>query len=107
MKIQDLFEQTNFEDADLKDDLLFFMYSDDKFYRRKLFPVIHDFREKEKNNQACKDTFFRQCVDEACRYYCKKFDIKDNEKSVFTDVDRDEVARKIFGQEKQELDNVK
>jgi hypothetical protein len=104
MKIQDLYKQTNFEDADLKDDLMFFMYSDDKFYRRMLFPVIHDFRQKMKSQKGCEDVFFRSCVDQACKIYCKKFDIKGNEKSVFTDVDRDEVARKIFGQEKQEIE---
>lgn len=104
MKLREIFQQVNFEDTDLKDDLVFFMYNDDKFYRRMLHPSIVNFKNKIKNNQPCEDTYFRSCVDDACKIYCKKFDITDNEKSVFTDVDRDEVARKIFGQEKQEAE---
>jgi hypothetical protein len=104
MKLREIFQQVNFEDADLRDDIAFFMYNDDKFYRRLLYPAIIKFRDKIKNNQSCEDTYFRSCVDTACKVYCKQFNIKDNEKSVFTDVDRDEVARKIFGQEKQEAE---
>lgn len=100
MKLFEVDEKINLKDSDLNDDLMFFMYNDDKFYRRMLYPTIHNFVEKIKGKQACKDNYFRGCVDSACKIYCNKYDIKDGEKSVFTDVDRDEVARQIFGQER-------
>jgi hypothetical protein len=56
-----------------------------------------------KAGKPCKDDIFRPCVDHAASAYCKKFNIHDSDKSVFTDVDRDALAREIFGQERDRI----
>lgn len=100
MKINELDERFNLKEIDLIDDLDFFMNNDSQFYRRVLHPMIIKVRDHIMKGGKCKDTVFRGCVDKAVSAYCKKFDIPGNEKSVFTDIDRDEVARKIFGRER-------
>lgn len=105
MLIREFTEKDNFEDVDLLDDLDFFMNNDRQFYRRDLFPLISHLRNQIKSGKKCKDTLFRNCVDKAIDVYCKKFDITNDQKSVFTDVDRDELARKIFAKEQENINN--
>lgn len=93
----------NLEDVDLVDDLQFFMQNDPKFYRRILYPVLSQMRDRIKKGQGCQHSIFKPCVDTAAKLYCKKFEIPDNDKSVFTDVDRDSLARKIFQQETERV----
>lgn len=94
----------NLEDVDLLDDLHFFMHNDPNFYRSILFPMIGKVKNHVNAGKRCKDTVFRGCVDRAADAYCKKFNVAENVKSVFTDVDRDELARKIFGQERDRIE---
>lgn len=103
MLLRELDERFNFKDMDLLDDLEFFMLNDDKFYRRILFPEILKIKHKFDAGQPCEDSCLRPCVDKAATLYCKKFNIPDNEKSVFTDIDRDAVARSIFGKEQDKI----
>ena len=95
-------EFTNLEElkeVDLPGDLLFFMQNDSQFYRKTFYPAIMKFKKHIDAKTKCKDTIFRSCVDQACEVYCKQFELPGNSKSVFTDVDRDSIARTIFGQE--------
>jgi hypothetical protein len=94
----------NMEDIDLVDDLHFFMNNDPKFYRRIMYPVLSQMKHKVEKGQKCNHKMFNPCVDTAAKIYCKKFNIPDDDRSVFTDVDRDSLARKIF---QQESDNIK
>lgn len=94
----------NLEDVDLKDDLKFFMHNDPGFYRRVLYPMIARVRDHIKQGHPCRDDIFRGAVDHAAKVYCQKFKIPQNEKSVFTDVDRDELAREIFGKERDHIE---
>ena len=94
----------NLEEIDLSEDLHFFMHNDHNFYRKVFFPMISKVKAHIKSGKRCHDGVFRPCVDQAAETYCKKFNIPDNHKSVFTDVDRDELARKIFGQEKDRIE---
>jgi hypothetical protein len=105
MLIREFTEINELKDVDLVDDLHFFIQNDPKFYRKVFFPLLRDFKSKVKNGESCKDTMFRPCVDTAANIYCQKFNIPGNDKSVFTDVDRDELARKIFGQEKDRIEH--
>lgn len=91
------------ETVDLLDDLQFFMNNDPTFYRRIYFPALSAMKNAIKSGQECNENIFLPCVEKAVSIYCKKFNIPGNEKSVFTDVDRDALARKIFG---QELENI-
>lgn len=91
------------EDVDLVDDLQFFMYNDPKFYRRIMYPVLSQMKKQMQSGQGCKHDMFRPCVDTATKIYCNKYKISANDKSVFTDVDRDAVARKIFQQETERI----
>lgn len=105
MLIREFTEQDNIdmESVDLLDDLQFFMNNDPTFYRKVYYPTLSQMKNTVKEGSQCNDKIFRPCVDKAVEVYCKKFNIPGNVKSVFTDVDRDELARKIFG---QELDNI-
>ena len=104
MLIREFTESPDLENVDMLDDLHFFMHNDPNFYRKKFYPMIARVRDHIKSGKRCKDTVFRPCVDVATEMYCKMFKIPGNEKSVFTDTDRDELARKIFG---QEVENIK
>lgn len=103
VKLYELDQSLNFDDVDLVDDLHFFMQNDPKFYRRIMYPAISQMKKSLQSGKGCKHDMFRPCVDTAAKLYCKKFEIPDNEKSVFTDVDRDTLARKIFQQEKEQI----
>jgi hypothetical protein len=96
-------EPIDLESVDLLDDLQFFMNNDPAFYRKVYYPVLSQMKNTVKEGAQCSDDMFRPCVDKAVDIYCKKFNLPGNIKSVFTDVDRDELARKIFS---QELDNI-
>lgn len=99
MLIREFTERPDLKEIDLLDDLKFFMENDPKFYRRMMFPLILKIKKQVKSGGTCRDTVFRPCIDNAVHAYCQKFKIPGNEKSVFTDVDRDKLARQIFGQE--------
>jgi hypothetical protein len=103
MLLRELDDSFNLEDTDLLDDLEFYMLNDDKFFRRILHPELLKVKHKLEAGHACEDTCLRPCVDKAATLYCKKFNIPDGSKSVFTDVDRDAVARKIFGKEQDNI----
>ena len=103
MLIKEFVEVTGFEDVDLVEDLKYFMENDPKFYRKVLYPAISRYIKKLRSGENCDASEFRSCVDQAAGVYCDKFNIPGNPKSVFTDVDRDELAQKIFGQERQRI----
>jgi ABC-type uncharacterized transport system substrate-binding protein len=103
MKITEVTSAPDLKDVDLKDDLLFFMNNDPVFYRRIFFPTLSKLKSAIKSKKKCNHNIFRPCIDKAAETYCKKFDIAGGDKSVFTDVDRDSLARQIFGQERQHI----
>ena len=92
-------QQLDLETVDLLDDLQFFMNNDPHFYRRDYYPILSKVLQHVKAGKQCREDVFLPCVDKAIQIYCRKFNIPGNEKSVFTDTDRDELARKIFNQE--------
>jgi hypothetical protein len=104
MRIFELNEKFKLDDIDLLDDLEFFMNNDNQFYRRVYYPLLMKVKKMVTLGKPCDDKIFRSCIDQAIPLYIKKFNISGNEKSVFTDVDRDELARKIFGQEKERIE---
>jgi hypothetical protein len=103
MLINEFTESPNLENTDLLDDLHFFMHNDPKFYRKVLYPMIAKLRDHIKAGKQCKDTVFANCVKHAMQIYLQKYNIGGNTQSVFTDTDRDELARKIFGQEMEHI----
>lgn len=103
MLLSELDSSKDLKDIDLLDDLHYFMHNDPKFYRNILYPTISQFRNRLKDNQPCSPKGFRGCVDKAAEEYCKKFKMDGNPNSLFTHFDRDELARKIFGQEKENI----
>jgi hypothetical protein len=104
MLIREIDEKLNLDEIDLLDDLEFFMNNDSQFYRRTFYPVVTKIRSIIKTGKPCSDKVFRNCIDQAVPIYIKKFNIPGNEKSVFTDVDRDELAKKIFSKEKERIE---
>lgn len=103
MLLRELDEKFNLEDSNLLDDLEYYMTHDDKFYRRILHPELLKVKHQLESGRACGDNCLRPCVDKAAVLYCKKFNIPDSAKSVFTDVDRDAIARSIFGKEQDRM----
>jgi hypothetical protein len=103
MLIREFVESPDLEEVDLKDDLKFFMHHDPAFYRRVFFPMISKLKKHLQSGKKCHSSVFRPCVDSAAETYCKKFKIADGHKSVFTDVDRDEIAQSIFGEESDRI----
>lgn len=105
MLLSELDPNLNTNDVDFLSDLHFFMVNDPAFYRKVYFPCILRLKDMmHKDDQSPSEMLFRKCVNAAIEQYCKKFDIV-NSKSVFTDVDRDQLARKIFSQEKENIAN--
>lgn len=103
MLIKEFTQTQNLESADLIDDLHFFMHNDPYFYRKVFYPLILKVRNHVKAGKQCTDKVFQSCVKQAMDMYVQKFNIGGNTQSVFTDTDRDELARKIFGQEMEHI----
>ncbi len=105
MLIREFTEEPDLDGVDLVDDLHFFMHNDPKFYRRVLYPLISKLRTHVKKGKKCKDEVFRNCVEQAIAQYCKQYNISGNPTSVFTNVDRDSLARKIFNDEMNNINS--
>lgn len=103
MLIREFTESPNLEDVDLLDDLHFFMNNDPTFYRKVFYPALSTLKKHIKTGTRCNNNLFRPCIDQAVNIYCKKFNIPGSETSVFTNVDRDTLAKKIFAQEVQRI----
>lgn len=103
MLIREFTESPNLEDVDLLNDLHFFMNNDPNFYRKVFYPALSTLKKHINSKSQCNDTLFRPCVDQAVRIYCKKFNIPGKETSLFTNVDRDSLAKKIFAQELEHI----
>lgn len=99
MLLNELDPNTDLKDVDLLDDLHFFMTNDPVFYRKILHPIVITLKKHLKSDTKCDHAMFKSAVDDGVKAYCNKFKIEGNPKSVFTDVDRDELARKIFSQQ--------
>lgn len=104
MLLNELDPNLNLDGVDLVDDLHHFMINDPAFYKTVLFPAITNLRDKLQSNQDCSEGYFIKCVNKGMVEYCKKFKVG-NPTSVFTKVDRDSLARKIFGTEKENIIN--
>lgn len=105
MLLREFINQQQLEDVDIVDDLHFFMHNDPRFYRKVMYPMISKLKNHLKSKKTCKDTVFRSCVDQAANVYCNQYHVTDSPNSVFTDVDRDELARRIFGEEQDNIKN--
>lgn len=93
-----------FKDVDLVDDLLFFMHNDPAFYRKVLFPKISDMKSAVKGGGNCDETHFMPCVNKAVGSYCKKFNIEQDPKSLFSKEELSGLAEKMFHQEKENIE---
>lgn len=105
MLLREFINKQDLDDVDMTDDLIFFMNNDSNFYRKVFFPMVVKVRDQLKSGKRCEDTIFRPCIDHAVDSYCEKYDISENPISLFTEVDRDEIARKVFATEKENIVN--
>jgi hypothetical protein len=103
MLLREFINLKELEDVDLCDDLQVFMRNDPLFYRKIFYPEIVKVRDRIKSGKRCEETCFRNCVDRAADAYCEKFKVSTNPISVFTEVDRDKVARQIFAKERDNI----
>jgi len=106
MKIKDIDNQLEkMKDVDWVDDLKFFMHNDPKFYRTVLYPVIAELKTKIKTGSKCNEMSFAPCIERAIPVYCKKFKITQNLKEIFDDEELEDLATKMFHEEKQNIEN--
>lgn len=114
MRIQDLFENTNFDeteyidkkegtiDYDLAEDLAFFMNNNDDVYRRSVFPAVTKCVEAFKNKKSVKPSVFKQSALESYRAYKDQYPIR----SLPDDLDEElcnEVCEKMYKEVQESL----
>ena len=103
MQMNELDPTLNLSHTDLIDDLHFFIHNDPQFYRQIFYPVLSKLKNHLKNGKNCSYKGFKPIIDHAIAQYCRQYRIPGNPISVFTHTDRDELARKIFGHEKENI----
>jgi hypothetical protein len=91
-------------DVDLKDDVHFFMHNDSGFYRKVLFPVISSLKSKLKGGSKCDEMHFKPCIEKAMPIYCKKFNIKEPTEKILSPEEINELAEKMFHEEKARVE---
>lgn len=106
MKINDVDKQAEqFKDVDFVDDLKFFMHNDPRFYRKVVYPVIAELKGKLKSGGKCNEMSFMPCIDKAIPVYCNKFKITQNPKVLFDPEEVQDLAVKMFHEEKHNIEN--
>lgn len=118
MRIQDLFENNNFDeseyidkkegaiDYDLAEDLTFFMNNDDDVYRRSVYPAIVKCIEAFEKKKPVKPSVFKQAALESYRAYTSKYPIR----SLPNELDEEmcnEVCEKLYKEIKESLSEKK
>ena len=88
MRIEELFENTNFDDSkfinekdgsidyDLAEDLVFFMNNDDDVYRRSVYPAIVKYSSALEKRKPVNPSVFKQAALESYRSYTEKYPIR-------------------------------
>lgn len=71
-------------DYDPGKDLVIYMQNDPMFYRKHLYPVLIDYENSKKNNQQFNTKSLLPIVGKAINIYCKKYDITQDPKELFT-----------------------
>jgi len=73
-------------DFDLVDDLIFYMYNDQTFYRSKFYPVEIKFKRLKKSGQTAPASSFVQLVRDAYSAYYDKYKSAGLEKTLPKDI---------------------
>jgi hypothetical protein len=106
MKINEVDNQSDqFKEVDFVDDLKFFMNNDARFYRKVVYPVIAELKRKLKSGAKCNEMSFKPCIEQAIPVYCNKFKIKQNPKILFAVEEVQDLAVKMFHEEKHNIEN--
>ena len=71
-------------DYDPGKDLIIYMQNDPMFYRKHLYPVMIDYENAKKNNQNFNTKSLLPVVGKAVNMYCKKYNIAQEPKELFT-----------------------
>jgi len=71
-------------DFDPGKDIVIYMQNDPMFYRKHLYPVLVDYEEAKKNDQEFNTKSLLPVVDRAIPMYCKKFNIMQDPRKLFT-----------------------
>jgi len=105
MKVEDI--NTNERGTQyLNDDLIYFMYTDPAFYRKKFFPFIIHIRDNiKKADHKILMNKLQDLVKDACIMYKYKFNIEDRMKHLFTLQDVSDIANTLFNEIKTDIAN--
>lgn len=77
-------------------DLVIFMQNDPMFYRKHLYPVIIDYEESKRNKTEFNNRSLLPIVDHAIKIYCKKFNILQDPKELFTKAVKMQIIKDIL-----------
>ncbi len=83
-------------DFDPGKDILVYMQNDPMFYRKHLYPVLIDYEESKKNKQSFNTKSLLPVVDAAIPLYCKKFNIMQDPRKLFTKAIKLQIIRDIL-----------
>jgi hypothetical protein len=97
-------EQTNNDDFDLIEDLLFFINNDPDFYRAEYFPVATSFVGTIKSDNTAKPSHFKNVIEKAYQSYKDKFQL-DSLPKVLTPDQVEELCAKLHSQEVNHFHN--
>jgi hypothetical protein len=86
-------------DYDPGKDLVIYMQNDPMFYRKHLYPVLIDYEDAKKNNQEFNTRSLLPVVGKAINMYCKKYDIVQDPKELFTKAIISQIIRDILSPE--------
>ncbi len=85
MKIFEILEpttETKKLDFDLADDLIFYMYNDQEFYRTRFYPAEVKFKSLSKAGNTPGPNSFKNIVKDAYSKYHDKYKVKELEKTL-------------------------
>jgi hypothetical protein len=109
MRLDELDASSNQEPTDLGydvvDDIVVFMRNDKNFYRKHYYPKMAEIAHNYKKTQQMNHESCNEMIDAAIPAYCKRYEILQDPKDVFTKEDRSAIISLIFDEEEEQIKN--
>lgn len=99
MNLNDLLKNPNFQDHDLRDDLVFYMRKDPAFFRKAYYPAMCELDDKIDSGKETSATDLLELVKLGAYNYVKKFGLQETVGDVFDQEDLEEIAEFIYDEE--------
>ena len=99
MNLNDLLKNPNFQDHDLRDDLVFYMRKDPAFFRKAYYPAMCELDDKIDSGKKTSSNDLLELVKLGAYNYVKKFGLQETLGDVFDQDDLEEIAEFIYSEE--------